>query len=63
MTRHCTSFAYTYTIGLVGGGTTKTITETGDIRVGDCVSLEQGATANVRRVSSAFCEPAPTKWP
>jgi hypothetical protein len=28
----------------------------GDIRDGDCVSIEQGQHANIRRVSSVHCE-------
>ena len=48
--------AYTYTIALVNGSEEKIVTETGDIRDGDCVSVEQGSTANVRRVADAFCD-------
>ena len=50
--------AYTYTVGLMGGDVEKIITETGDIRTGDCVSFEQGQTANIRRVANVYCEPA-----
>ncbi len=48
--------AYTYTVALVEGGESKIITETGDIRQGDCVSIEQGQTANVRRVGEVYCD-------
>ncbi len=48
--------AYTYTVALVEGGELKIITETGDIRESDCVSIEQGQTANVRRVAGVYCE-------
>ncbi|BFM20001.1 hypothetical protein [Gilvimarinus japonicus] len=48
--------AYSYQISLARGGTLKVITEQGDIRVGDCVSVEQGRTTNVRRVASVYCD-------
>lgn len=49
--------AYTYTIMLASGATSRVITDTGGIDVGDCVSVESGGDSmNVRRVSSAFCE-------
>ncbi|WP_041523706.1 hypothetical protein [Gilvimarinus agarilyticus] len=48
--------AYAYQINLASGGTLKVMTEQGDIRVGDCVSIEQGHTTNVRRVASVYCD-------
>lgn len=45
-----------YTVGLVSGGTTIITTEQQDIRVGDCVSIEQGKYSNIRRISSVHCE-------
>lgn len=45
-----------YTVGLVNGGTTIITTEQQDIRVGDCVSIEQGKYSNIRRISSVHCE-------
>lgn len=48
--------AYAYTVGLDDGGTTKVIIESGGIQSGDCVAIETGQTANIRRVSSAYCE-------
>jgi outer membrane lipoprotein SlyB len=47
-----------YLVDLKSGGSLKLITEQGDIRVGDCVSVEQGSAANIRRVSSVYCEHA-----
>jgi hypothetical protein len=34
-----------------------------DLREGDCVAVESGRFVNVRRVSSAHCEPGPTPPP
>ena len=48
--------AYQYTVDLVDGGQTKVVIESGGIREGDCVSVELGTTANIRRVSSVHCE-------
>lgn len=47
--------AFSYQIAMNSGSALKIITEQGDIRQGDCVSVEQGKTSNVRRVSSTFC--------
>jgi hypothetical protein len=49
-----------YTINLVSGGTIAIVTEHHDIAVGDCVSVEQGKHANIRRVSSAMCNTSPS---
>lgn len=48
--------AYIYRIKVMGGGEKKVITEQMGIREGDCVSLEEGATTNVRRVPPVHCE-------
>ena len=48
--------AYKYTVDLADGGQTKVIIETGGIREGDRVCVELGNTANIRRVSSVYCE-------
>ena len=47
---------YTYSIALMDGDESKIVSETGDIRPGDCVAVEYGQSANVRRVSNAYCE-------
>jgi outer membrane lipoprotein SlyB len=48
--------AYSYEIELKNGSEVKVVTEQSGIRVGDCVSFEQGRTTNVRRVPSVHCE-------
>ena len=48
--------AYEYTVGFVEGGEVKLVTEQGGIRRGDCVAVERGQTANIRRVSYQQCE-------
>ena len=45
-----------YNVDLKNGGTTIINTEQNDIRIGDCVSIEQGSYANIRRASSVHCE-------
>jgi len=44
-----------YKVKLVNGGTVAIDTEQEDIRIGDCVVVEQGKYANVRRVSDVNC--------
>lgn len=44
-----------YTVDLVNGGTVRVVMDSGNFRQGDCVSVEQGRTNNMRRVSSEFC--------
>ncbi len=51
--RHKT--ASQYTVNLNNGGTVEIVSEHHDIAVGDCVSLEQGQHANIRRVSPVMC--------
>jgi outer membrane lipoprotein SlyB len=45
-----------YTVELVSGGQSIISTEQTDIMSGDCVMIEQGDHANIRRVSSYHCE-------
>lgn len=45
-----------YEVKLNSGSIIKLVTESGDIAEGDCVSVEQGQSANIRRVSSVYCE-------
>lgn len=52
-----------YTVKLMGGGEIKISTEQQDIRTGDCVTIEQGEYANIRRVASVHCEPPATTTP
>ena len=50
-----------YSVNLVSGGQSIISTEQTDIRTGDCVAVEQGEHANIRRVSSFHCETKNTK--
>ena len=45
-----------YTVSLAGGGAIVIDTEQHDIVVGDCVVVEQGQYANIRRVSGINCQ-------
>ena len=47
-----------YAVALVGGGTSIVSTEQTDLRPGDCVSIEQGQYANIRRVGTIHCDGA-----
>lgn len=48
---------YTYSVDFVdSSGSVQVRTEQGDIREGDCVSIEQGKHVNIRRVSAVHCE-------
>ena len=49
-----------YTVEIGSGARILVITDQTEIRIGDCVNVEQAGrgTANVRRVSSALCEAA-----
>jgi len=44
-----------YTVSLVNGGTIAIVSEHHDLVAGDCVSIEQGKHANIRRVSPEMC--------
>lgn len=49
--------SYLYSVEFVdGSGALQIQTEQGNIRQGDCVSVEQGQHANIRPVSSVHCE-------
>jgi len=48
--------AYQYTIKFKDGATSRYITENGFLRPDDCVAIERGSYANLRRVSNALCE-------
>jgi len=48
--------ANAYTVGLLDGSTLRIISDQREIRVGDCVAIEQfGETNNIRRMPSAYC--------
>ena len=47
--------AQRYTVRLVNGNTIAIVTEHHDLVAGDCVSVEQGKHANIRRVSPVMC--------
>ena len=47
---------YDYSVKLLDGGTVNITTEQGHIDVGDCVSIERGQSANIRRVAQVFCD-------
>lgn len=51
--------AYQYRLRFVNGNETDYITENGFLQPGDCVAVERGDYANMRRVSNALCEPGP----
>ena len=44
-----------FTVRLVNNSTIDIVTENQDIQLGDCVAVEQGQQANLRRVSSVMC--------
>jgi hypothetical protein len=48
-----------FTVQQNDGSTIKVIQDMADIRVGDCVAVEQGSTANIRRASDEMCVPGP----
>jgi hypothetical protein len=49
-----------YTVALVSGNTVAVVTEQSGIGPGDCVSVEQGKHANLRRVSPVMCSTPPS---
>jgi outer membrane lipoprotein SlyB len=49
-----------YMVKTLDGGEIRISTEQQDIRTGDCVVIEQGEHANIRRVSSVHCAPPVT---
>lgn len=47
-----------YEVDLGAGGRIQVVTDQREVRTGDCVAVEKaGETANIRRVSSAYCNP------
>ena len=46
-----------YTVNMMNGATVKISTEQVEIRQGDCVAVEQGQNANIRRESDIHFEP------
>jgi hypothetical protein len=44
-----------HTVRLNNGATVAVVTDHHNIAVGDCVAVEQGRHANIRRVSSVMC--------
>ena len=50
--------ANAYTVDMTDGAETKVVTESDNIRLGDCVAIEQGSTANIRLASTVHCEHA-----
>lgn len=52
--------AQKYTVRLVAGNTVDIVIDSQGIRVGDCVTVEQGQHANIRRVSSVYCSTSPS---
>lgn len=53
--RETAGSAEKFTVRLVNNSTIDIVTENQDIQLGDCVSIEQGQHANIRRVSSVMC--------
>lgn len=48
-----------YSVRVADGSTISVVTDQREVRVGDCVSVEEtGGTANIRRVDPALCQPA-----
>jgi outer membrane lipoprotein SlyB len=50
--------ANSYTVKLLNNTEVKVVTGAGNLRVGDCVAVEQGKTANIRDASPVHCEHA-----
>jgi outer membrane lipoprotein SlyB len=53
--------AWMYTVTLLDGRTVRIVTEQPDLRPGDCVAVETARFTNLRRVSGALCETAPSE--
>ncbi len=51
-----TNKGYEYTVQLMAGDSISIATEQGYIDVGDCVTVERGKSANIRRVSEVHCQ-------
>ncbi|HSC67181.1 MAG TPA: hypothetical protein VLC79_05805 [Cellvibrio sp.] len=48
--------AHSYQVKLTTGSVVKLVSESKEISEGDCVSIERGESANIRRVASVYCE-------
>lgn len=48
--------ANAFTVRRTDGSTVKIIMDHADVRVGDCVSIEEGRTSNLRHVSEVLCQ-------
>ena len=46
---------YSYRLRFLNGETSNFITEKGYLQIGDCVSVERGQYANIRRVAAVLC--------
>ncbi|MEJ2212783.1 MAG: hypothetical protein P8Y20_01635 [Gammaproteobacteria bacterium] len=47
-----------YSVKSMQGGSVRIVTDQTEIKVGDCVNVEEaGGTANIRRVSAKMCDP------
>lgn len=60
--KHRAGMADRHTVLLTNGTTIEIVTEHHDIAAGDCVAVEQGEHANIRRVSPVMCN-TPTTSP
>ena len=56
-----TNKGYEYTVELMAGKSISITTEQGRIDVGDCVTVERGDSANIRRVSEVHCQAKDTR--
>lgn len=50
---------YSYRLRFANGDTSNFITEKGYLQIGDCVSVERGQYANIRRVAPVLCDGSP----
>lgn len=60
VSRETAGTAQKYTVRLVAGNTVDIVTDSKGIRAGDCVTVEQGQHANIRRVSPVHCSTSPS---
>ncbi|MDJ0958834.1 MAG: hypothetical protein QNI91_18345 [Arenicellales bacterium] len=56
-----TNKGYEYEVKLISGDSLNITTEQGQIDVGDCVTVERGESANIRRVSEVHCQAKDTQ--
>ena len=52
---------FEYRLRFADGNVSQFITEKGYLQIGDCVAVERGQYANIRRVASVLCENGPAK--